>query len=155
MLKIEIDEIDSMFDVLTLFVEKIEKNKTTIIDWLNWDEKIKMIIEFNSRICHFVEDLIDSKINHFADLFEISTRNDSSRFFNLNDKQNMMNNFIETQHSINVIFLVFYEHDRKRFWNHFFLFRDRFSFHNVIDCFNSTKINESKLFFHVDFIKSN
>jgi hypothetical protein len=32
MLKIEIDEIDSMFDVLTLFVEKIEKNKTTIID---------------------------------------------------------------------------------------------------------------------------
>jgi hypothetical protein len=41
-----------------------------------------MIIEFDSKACLFVEDLIDSKIDRFADvLFEISTKNDSSRFF--------------------------------------------------------------------------
>jgi hypothetical protein len=39
-----------------------------------------MIIKFDSKTCLFVEDSIDSKIDHFADLFEISTRNDSSRF---------------------------------------------------------------------------
>jgi hypothetical protein len=40
-----------------------------------------MIIEFNSRIYFFVENSIDSKIDRFVDLFEISTRNESSRFF--------------------------------------------------------------------------
>ncbi len=70
-----------MLDVLILFVEKIEKNETAVINWLSWDEKIKMIIEFNSRICLFVEDSIDSEVDRFADLFEISTKNDSSRFF--------------------------------------------------------------------------
>jgi hypothetical protein len=40
-----------------------------------------MIIEFNLRICFFVEDSIESKIDRFADLFEISTKDDSSRFF--------------------------------------------------------------------------
>ncbi len=71
-----------MLDVLTFSIERIEKNETTIADWLSWDEKIKMIIEFDSKACLFVEDLIDSKIDRFADvLFEISTKNDSSRFF--------------------------------------------------------------------------
>jgi hypothetical protein len=40
-----------------------------------------MIIEFDWKVCFFVENLIDSKIDRFADLFEISTRSDSSRFF--------------------------------------------------------------------------
>jgi hypothetical protein len=41
-----------------------------------------MIIELNSMICFFVENSIDSKIDRFVDaLFEISTKNDSSRFF--------------------------------------------------------------------------
>ncbi len=75
-------KIDSMFDVLTFFVEKIEKNETTIIDWLNWDEKIKMIIEFNSRMCFFVEDSVDLLIDYFVDISsKISTKNDFSRFF--------------------------------------------------------------------------
>jgi hypothetical protein len=32
MLKIEIDEVDSMLDVLILSVEKIEKSETAIVD---------------------------------------------------------------------------------------------------------------------------
>ncbi len=40
-----------------------------------------MIIEFDSKACFFVEDPIDSKIDRFADLSEISAKNDSSRFF--------------------------------------------------------------------------
>jgi hypothetical protein len=70
-----------MLNVLTFSVERIEKSETTVTDWLSWDEKIKMIIEFDSRACLFVEDSIDSEIDCFADLSEISTRSDSSRFF--------------------------------------------------------------------------
>jgi hypothetical protein len=66
-----------MSDVLILSVERVEESETTMIDWLSWDEEIRMIIEFDSRICLFVEDSIDSE----TDRFEISTRNDSSRFF--------------------------------------------------------------------------
>ncbi len=41
-----------------------------------------MIIEFNSMICFFVEDLINSMIDYFVNaLFEISTKNDFWRFF--------------------------------------------------------------------------
>ncbi len=40
-----------------------------------------MIIEFDSKAYFFVEDSIDSKTDHFVDLFEISTKDDSSRFF--------------------------------------------------------------------------
>jgi hypothetical protein len=70
-----------MLDVLILSVEKIEESETAITDWLSWDEEIRMIIEFDSKACLFVEDSIDSKIDRFADLFKISTKNDSSRFF--------------------------------------------------------------------------
>jgi hypothetical protein len=56
-----------MLDVLTLFVEKVKKSETTMT-WLSWNEKIRMIIEFDSKICFFVEDLIDSMINRFADI---------------------------------------------------------------------------------------
>jgi hypothetical protein len=86
-----------MLDVLTLFVERIEESETTVIDWLSWNEKIKMItefdsrtclfaedsiVEFDSRACLFVESSIDSMIDRFTDIsFEISTRSDSSRFF--------------------------------------------------------------------------
>jgi hypothetical protein len=41
---------------------------------------MRMIIEFDSMTCLFVEDLIDSMIDRFADI-ELSTKNDSSRFF--------------------------------------------------------------------------
>ncbi len=47
------------------------------------------------------------------------------------DKQNTINDFVETQHSINVISFVFYEHDQKRSWNQFLSFRDRFWFHSI------------------------
>jgi hypothetical protein len=41
-----------------------------------------MIIKFDSIIYFFVENSIDSKIDRFVNaLFEISTKNDSSRFF--------------------------------------------------------------------------
>jgi hypothetical protein len=40
-----------------------------------------MIIEFNSKTYFFVENSIDLKIDRFVDLFKISTKNDSSRFF--------------------------------------------------------------------------
>jgi hypothetical protein len=33
-----------------------------------------MIIDFDSKICFCVEDLINSEIDRFADLFEISTK---------------------------------------------------------------------------------
>ncbi len=71
-----------MLDVLTSAVKNVEKSQTTTVDWLSWDEDIRMIIEFDSMTCFFVENLIDSMIDHFADvLFEISTKNNSSRFF--------------------------------------------------------------------------
>jgi hypothetical protein len=70
-----------MLDVLTLFVERVEESETTMT-WLSWDEKIRMIIEFDSKACFFVEDSIDSVIDRFADIsLKISTKNDSSRFF--------------------------------------------------------------------------
>jgi hypothetical protein len=71
-----------MLDVLNSAVKSVEMSETTTVDWLSWDEDIKMIIEFNSMICLFVEDSIDLKINRFVNaLFEILTKNDSSRFF--------------------------------------------------------------------------
>ncbi len=70
-----------MLDVLTLSVERIQKSETAVADWLSWHEEISMIIEFDSRTCLFVEDSIDSETDRFADLFEISTKDDSSRFF--------------------------------------------------------------------------
>jgi hypothetical protein len=76
-------------------------------------------------------------------------------FLDSNDRRDTINDFVETQHSINVIFFVFYEHDRKRSWNQLLSFRDRFSFHNVVDCFDSTKMNERKLSSRIDFVKNN
>ncbi len=71
-----------MLDVLNSAVKSAEMSETTTVDWLNWDEDIRMIIEFDSMICLFVESSIDSKIDCFVDaLFEISTRSDFSRFF--------------------------------------------------------------------------
>ncbi len=78
MLKIEIDEIHSMLDVLTFVVKSAEKSETTVIDSLSWDEDMRMIIEFDSMIYLFVESSIDSMIDRFVD---ISTKSDSSRFF--------------------------------------------------------------------------
>ena len=69
-----------MLDVLTLFVEKIEKSETTMIDWLSWDEDMKMIIEFNFKACFFVENMIESMIDRFVDVSEM-LRNDFFRFF--------------------------------------------------------------------------
>ncbi len=71
-----------MLDVLAFAVKSAEENETTMIDSLNWDEDMRMIIEFDSMICLFVENSIDSMIDRFVDvLFEISTINDFSRFF--------------------------------------------------------------------------
>ncbi len=71
-----------MLDVLTFAVKSAEKNKTTMIDSLSWDESIRIIIEFDSMTCLFVADSIDSMIDRFADISsEISTKSDSSRFF--------------------------------------------------------------------------
>jgi hypothetical protein len=70
-----------MLDVLILSVEKVEKSETTMT-WLNWDEEIRVIIEFDSKACFFVENSIDSMTDRFADiLFKVSTRSDFSRFF--------------------------------------------------------------------------
>jgi hypothetical protein len=69
-----------MLDVLIFAVNNIEKNETTTIDWLNWDEDMKMIIEFDFKACFFVEIIIDSIIDHFVDVSEMK-RNDSFRFF--------------------------------------------------------------------------
>jgi hypothetical protein len=78
-LRIEkIDEIDSMLSVLIFAVERIEKSETSTVDWLSWDEEMKMITKFDFRICLFVESIIDSMIDRFVD--EISTIDDSSRF---------------------------------------------------------------------------
>jgi hypothetical protein len=82
MLRIEIDEIDSMLNVLTSAVKSTEKSETITINWLSWDENIRMIIKFDSIIYLFIENLIDSIIDHFVDvLLEISIENDFSRFF--------------------------------------------------------------------------
>ncbi len=68
-----------MLDVLNSAVKNVEMNETTAVDC--WDEDIRMIIEFDSMTCLFVENSIDLKIDHFADsLFEIWTKNVSSRF---------------------------------------------------------------------------
>jgi hypothetical protein len=78
-----------MLDVLTFFVERIVKNETTTTDWLNWDEDMKMIIEFDFRvyffvesfrIYFFVENMIESMIDRFVDVSKMK-KNDSSRFF--------------------------------------------------------------------------
>jgi hypothetical protein len=69
-----------MLDVLNSAVKNVEMSETIAIDC--WNESIKMIIKFDSMICFFVENSINSKIDRFADvLFEISTKNDFSRFF--------------------------------------------------------------------------
>ncbi len=143
-----------MFDVLILFVERIEKNETTIINWLNWDEEIKMIIEFNSKIC-------------FSSKFRLIQR--------------LIILLICLRFSWKMILRVFSwfrwqtKHDKKSRWNAtfdkcdffrilrarskmilrsiFFSFRDRFTFHNVIDCFDSTKMNEKEFFFSCQFRK--
>ncbi len=71
-----------MLDVLTSAVKSVEKSEATAVDWLNWDENMRMIIEFDSMTCLFVENSIDSMIDRFVDtLSEISTKSDSSRFF--------------------------------------------------------------------------
>jgi hypothetical protein len=67
-----------MLSVLISAVEKIEKNKTTTIDWLNWNEKMRMITKFDFRVYFFVESIIDSMIDRFVD--EISTIEDFFRF---------------------------------------------------------------------------
>jgi hypothetical protein len=57
-----------MLDVLTFAVESTEKSETTAVDWLNWDEDMKMIIEFDFKDCLFVENMIDSMIDCFVDV---------------------------------------------------------------------------------------
>ncbi len=70
-----------MLDVLILVVEITEKSETTTtIDWLNWDENMRMIIEFDFRTCFFVEEKNDSRTDRFVDISEVK-RDDSSRFF--------------------------------------------------------------------------
>jgi hypothetical protein len=60
-----------MFDVFIFAVENTKKNETTSADWLNWDENMRMIIEFDFRICLFVENMIDSMIDRFVDVSEV------------------------------------------------------------------------------------
>ncbi len=79
-LKIEIDEIDLMLDVFTFAVESIEESETTSIDWSNWDEDMRMIIEFDFKTCFFVESMIDFVIDRFVDVSEMKS-NDFFRFF--------------------------------------------------------------------------
>ncbi len=69
-----------MLDVLTFFVERLEENETTIIDWLNWDESMRMIIEFDFRTYLFVEDMTESMIDRFVDVSKMN-KDDFSRFF--------------------------------------------------------------------------
>jgi hypothetical protein len=69
-----------MLDVFTFAVESIEKSETTSVDWSSWDENMKMIIEFDFRICFFVEDMIDFVIDCFVDVSEMK-KNDFFRFF--------------------------------------------------------------------------
>ncbi len=71
-----------MLIVLILAVEKIENDETTTTttNWWSWNENMKMIIEFDFRTCLFVEDMIDSMIDHFIDVSEIN-ENDFFRFF--------------------------------------------------------------------------
>jgi hypothetical protein len=55
-----------------------------------------MIIQFDSRICFFVESMINSMIDRFVDVLKMR-KNDSFRFFlNSNNKRNTINDFIET-----------------------------------------------------------
>jgi hypothetical protein len=67
-----------MLSVLILAVEKVEKSETTTIDWLSWDEAMRMITKFDFKDCFFVENIIDSMINRFVD--EISTIDNFFRF---------------------------------------------------------------------------
>ncbi len=69
-----------MFDVFTLAVESTEESETTSTDWSNWDENMRMIIEFDFRTCLFVEDMIDFVIDRFVDVSKMK-KNDSFRFF--------------------------------------------------------------------------
>jgi hypothetical protein len=74
--------MNSMLDVLNSVVKNVEMSEMTTINWLNWDKDIKLIIEFDTMIYFFVENSINSKIDRFVDvLFEISSKNDFSRFF--------------------------------------------------------------------------
>jgi hypothetical protein len=71
-----------MLDVLTSAMKSAKKNETTMMNSLNWNEDMRMIIKFDSMTCFFVENSIDLMIDRFVDIsFEISTKNDSSRFF--------------------------------------------------------------------------
>jgi hypothetical protein len=38
-----------MLDVLIFAVNNTEESETTTINWLNWDENMKMIIEFDFK----------------------------------------------------------------------------------------------------------
>jgi hypothetical protein len=74
-------------------------------------------------------------------------------FLDSDDRRNTIDDLVEAQHSINVIFFVLYEHDRKRSWNQLLSFRDRLSFHSVVDCLDSSKMSEKELSFRVDFVR--
>jgi hypothetical protein len=114
---------------------------------------MKMIIEFDFKMSFRREyDWFDDR--SFSRCF----KNDKKWFFSLfldsNNKRDTINDFIETQHSINVISFVIYKHDKKRFENKFFLFRDWFAFYDITHCFDSTKMNQKKFSFRVDFERS-
>jgi hypothetical protein len=67
-----------MLDVFIFVVESTEKNETTSVDC--WNENMKMIIEFDFKICFFVEDMIDLMINRFINVSKMK-KNDFFRFF--------------------------------------------------------------------------
>jgi hypothetical protein len=60
-----------MLSMLIFAVEKIEASKTMTINWLSWNEKMKIITKFDFKIYFFVENIINAMINCFVD--EIST----------------------------------------------------------------------------------
>jgi hypothetical protein len=65
-------------------------------------------------------------------------------YLDLDDRRDTINDLVETQHSINVIFLVLYEHSEKRFENKLLSLCDWFAFHNIICCLDSVKSIDDK-----------
>jgi hypothetical protein len=76
-------------------------------------------------------------------------------FLDLDNRRDTINDFVEAQHSTNVIFLVFYEHNEERIENKLFSFRDWFAFHSVTRCLDSTKMSKKWFSLRVNLIKNN
>ncbi len=130
-------------------------------DYWIWFENLSFRWRFDCRI--WLESLsFRRKLDWFNDwsfywyfIWDLDKKWFFTFFLDLDDRRDTINDLVETQHSINVIFFVLYEHSRKRSWSQLLSFRDRFSFHSVVDCFNSTKMSERRLSFRVDFVEDN